>query len=371
MRNLDNDRDRSIERLLRETLGAQAAAPPSGACLDAETAAAWADETLGPRDRAKAETHAAGCARCQALLAALVRTSPPAPVHSWFRLSTIGWLAPLTAVAAGLIVLATLPRARLGDRAPARVDAVATAPAPPVSGAPAESKLEAPAADRKAALTEPLRKKDAAVLDERAKNKELDRLEQGAAAAPSAPSAKAFADAPAPSAAAKTAPPVAAPAPASAEAQNAVSAGAAGAQQKMLMSRAAAGGLVTKRANDVRQPTLIASTNPRQLWQIGTDGAVLHTVDGGSTWETQRTGVAVTLTAGASPSPSVCWLVGPSGIVVLTTDGRSWQTIPFQEKVDLVAVRATNEKTATVTAADGRTFSTTDGGVTWTPFRNH
>jgi photosystem II stability/assembly factor-like uncharacterized protein len=33
---------------------------------------------------------------------------------------------------------------------------------------------------------------------------------------------------------------------------------------------------------------------------------------------------------------------------------------------DLVAVRATDDKTAIVTSADGRLFSTDNGGATWT-----
>ena len=113
--------------------------------------------------------------------------------------------------------------------------------------------------------------------------------------------------------------------------------------------------------------SLIVSANSRSRWLLGTNGVVQHSTDGGSTWETQRTGASVTLTAGVSPSPSVCWLVGPGGIVLLSTDGRSWQALPFVDKIDLVSVRASDEKSATVTAAGGRTFTTTDGGLTWTP----
>jgi photosystem II stability/assembly factor-like uncharacterized protein len=61
----------------------------------------------------------------------------------------------------------------------------------------------------------------------------------------------------------------------------------------------------------------------------------------------------------------VCWLVGRAGTVLLSTDGRSWQRLAFPEAVNLVSVTATDTKTATVTASDGRRFSTTDGGVTW------
>lgn len=71
-------------------------------------------------------------------------------------------------------------------------------------------------------------------------------------------------------------------------------------------------------------------------------------------------------TAGASPSPLVCWLVGPQGLVLLSTDGRSWKRIGFPETVDLTSIEATDDKTATITALNGRTFKTTDGGQAWT-----
>ena len=117
--------------------------------------------------------------------------------------------------------------------------------------------------------------------------------------------------------------------------------------------------------NAVRDP-LILSSNPRNRWRIGRDGSVDHSTDGGTTWQPQSTGAAVTLRAGGSPSASVCWLVGPGGVVVLTTDeGRSWQRIAFPAAVDLTLVRATDGVTATVVATDGREFTTADGGRTW------
>jgi photosystem II stability/assembly factor-like uncharacterized protein len=39
--------------------------------------------------------------------------------------------------------------------------------------------------------------------------------------------------------------------------------------------------------------------------------------------------------------------------------------VAFPEAVDLSAIRATDERRASVSTADGRTFSTTDGGSTW------
>ena len=52
-----------------------------------------------------------------------------------------------------------------------------------------------------------------------------------------------------------------------------------------------------------------------------------------------------------------------------TTDGRSWARIPFPEAVPLTSIRATDDKTATVTTEDGRQFVTEDGGRTWARVR--
>jgi photosystem II stability/assembly factor-like uncharacterized protein len=50
---------------------------------------------------------------------------------------------------------------------------------------------------------------------------------------------------------------------------------------------------------------------------------------------------------------------------MLSADGATWQLRPFPEAINLAAVRAIDAKTAVVTTADGRQFSTTDGGATW------
>jgi hypothetical protein len=86
----------------------------------------------------------------------------------------------------------------------------------------------------------------------------------------------------------------------------------------------------------------------------------------GPGWSAVPTDVAAQLTAGAAPSTSVCWLVGRGGVVMISIDeGRNWRRLAFPEITDLSAVRATDARTASVTTADGRMFSTSDGGVTW------
>jgi photosystem II stability/assembly factor-like uncharacterized protein len=73
----------------------------------------------------------------------------------------------------------------------------------------------------------------------------------------------------------------------------------------------------------------------------------------------------VVLTAGSAPARDVCWIVGRAGLVLLSNTGTAWQRRPFPEAADLTAVRAIDARTAVVTTADGRQFSTADGGATW------
>ena len=99
--------ERSVHRLLTRALRDDAV-PDAASCLDAETVAAWMDGALAADLRAAAEGHAAGCARCQAVLAAMARTAPPAAPRSWWPASlTIRWLVPAAAAvtAAALLIL--------------------------------------------------------------------------------------------------------------------------------------------------------------------------------------------------------------------------------------------------------------------------
>jgi photosystem II stability/assembly factor-like uncharacterized protein len=115
-------------------------------------------------------------------------------------------------------------------------------------------------------------------------------------------------------------------------------------------------------------PLQIRSADSTVLWRTG-EGVVQRSADGGVSWITQNTGTTAVMLAGSSPSAQVCWLVGRAGAVLLSPDGIAWQPRRFTEPLDLVAVRAVDARAATVTAADGRQFSTADGGLTWTPLQ--
>src|SRR5438309_6443154 len=103
-----DERDDLIERTLRRSALGSA---PDGACLDAETAAAWADGNLDEARLLQARRHAADCERCQSMMAALMaaeehgraeqasRAVRPSSVFSRFRWS---WAVPLATAATAL-----------------------------------------------------------------------------------------------------------------------------------------------------------------------------------------------------------------------------------------------------------------------------
>src|SRR5262245_3657697 len=146
-------------RLLREALRGALAPDPAAPCLDAETLAAWADGTLSARERTAAESHAAACARCQALLAAMVRATPPPAQRRWWRSPAFGWLVPIAVAATAVVVWINLPqsgseRFAASQRAPAAAAAAAPtesarfATAPPAAADRLASKDEKREADQ-------------------------------------------------------------------------------------------------------------------------------------------------------------------------------------------------------------------------------
>ena len=111
------DRDRSIETLLRQR---QREADPQSMeqCVDAEVLAAWMDDGLSSDALAAVEKHAAGCARCQALLASMARTKPVVVDKPWWRALTAKWLVPIAAVATGLVVWVSVNNSSRESKAP-------------------------------------------------------------------------------------------------------------------------------------------------------------------------------------------------------------------------------------------------------------
>jgi hypothetical protein len=351
-------------RALRETLRDHLATPLSSTsgCVDVDMLAAWGDGTLSRRDRATVESHAATCARCQAMLAAMAKTALPA--RKWWQASTVRWLVPIAVCSALAIVIWTnvpvgrqAARVRLSERGGERDRLSASAPvsetrsAEVATAAPkAIDKLERPSESKPA-------ERRAAETDKPSALAEVVAVPSAPVlTVPTAPSSTVQpASAIAPDVAARDAlvPP---PAQAQAELRSAAARGRAG-----VAASARAEGFRTSVA-----PLEIPSPNRNIRWRIVAGTSVERSTDSGITWQAQSIGAAVRLmTAGAAPSPTTCWLVGAGGVVLVSQDGQTWERVAFPEAIDLTAILATDGSNATVTAADGRVFSTTDGGKTW------
>jgi hypothetical protein len=397
----DNDRDRAIEHVLRQV---SAAAPVDDrACVDGETIAAWTEGQLRGAEADTIERHLSTCARCQQLLAAFARTSPP-PVVAMplWRRWRLQWLVPIATAATVAAIWVATPQQ---DRA-----AYVEPPAPNQASRPSES---APA--RQDGLSQSAAAKPDAVQESDAassrRNRAANPLARKAASAPAAPSAlekreefekrlddqKAIVDLQTPPATAAPAPAAAAPPPAApvprAEADTEKrDTGLRPQQRESTAAGAVAGGAVAETAprapqaaptsaNDQRErsaqvgalrgfaqtsaPREIVSPNPANRWRITGGRQVERTTNSGTRWEAVTLPSTGVLTAGTSPGPTVCWIVGRGGTVYLTTDGSRFIRIAFPEPLDLVSITATDDRHATVTAADGRTFATADRGETW------
>ncbi len=110
---------------------------------------------------------------------------------------------------------------------------------------------------------------------------------------------------------------------------------------------------------------LIASPDRAVQWRIGRGGIIERTTDSGKTWSGQFVNGQPGLAAGSAPSAKICWVVGRAGMILRTKDGENWEKIVPPATIDFTGIKAKDEKTATIIAADGRGFSTDDGGKTW------
>jgi hypothetical protein len=117
---------------------------------------------------------------------------------------------------------------------------------------------------------------------------------------------------------------------------------------------------------------MIVAPDGKHAWRVGATGVIEATADGGRSWNLQESGVSNDLTSGSAPSEKVCWLVGKGGTILITTDGgKQWvaRSSPIPE--DLSGVHALDANHATVWSLSNRkSFETADGGVSWTPAAN-
>ena len=388
MRKTDQ-RDQSIDRLLRR-LEPGADLPATDTCVDAEMLAAWMDGSLSGDALDRAEHHAAGCARCQAMLASMARTTPKteAAARPWWRMLPAKWVVPIAAAATALVVWVSVdrqPKAVVGPVTTGQTARASEPVAPPTALADAQERSEGAGQNARLAREKDAfarRAKAEAPTDGRAQRKSLSGPVAGGAVArqttdalgPSLQARSGNAASVASPAAATPAP--AAPPPTTQAMPNATPVPAAEPSDARRIAEtvtappesAAKEMRIAGRAADVAAFATGVEIRRRNRHSDGgcrLPATIQRSTDRGVTWKPQVAPAGIVLTAGSSPARDVCWIVGRAGAVLLSTDGTTWQLRPFPEAVNLTAVRASDAKTAVVTTSDGRQFSTTDGGATW------
>jgi hypothetical protein len=323
----DPNRDDALDPLLRQAARSLDGERPSGGCLEPDEVAAWADGNLRSSESARLETHAASCARCRAVMAAMVQTTPAADEArpAWWKAPVLRWAAPLAAVAAAAVIWVNVER---GDPAEAPAGQVLMAPAekqaPPVRD-PTDPR---PAQADSTANTQAAPPLDRLQPRARRESFEAKREDTGARA-----QATAKAD-PVPPPAAQAVP-----------------------ERSAAVARDAV-------AFSASRPFEVSSPDSSIRWRVR-PGVAERSRDAGATWEAIPLPVQLPLTTGQCVTADVCWLAGAAGTVLRTTDGRTWLAVASPSAVDITSLSASGPLHATVTAADGRTFVTTDGGKTW------
>jgi hypothetical protein len=398
---IEKRKEQAFERILAEALSSGARGAD---CPDAETLAAFYEHALAPAEVAEWRAHFAGCSRCQQTLAAMAASDPnplsdrevkrfgelvaAASAAPRARMSKFPWyldprtLAPFAAAAVfagALWITVHSPGAGTYEAdlhpavSPSAPLVAENQPAPPPQSVP----IQKPAA--RVAAQSP------------AQYAAISATPQPAAAAPPSPPAPAAnAESAADRGFASAAP---APSPQFAQEQSAAedSTSATAASGSEAAAAPASGGVTggmkaaplystaPAKAKSLRTQASAASqaqdkNNPQNIWRFGRGGQIERSSDGGATWMAQASPVRAELLAGSAPSDTVCWLVGRAGTILRTIDGASWVVVASPPQAeqngqppDLTFVDARDALFAVVGTADGRRFSTSDGGKTWQP----
>jgi hypothetical protein len=119
--------------------------------------------------------------------------------------------------------------------------------------------------------------------------------------------------------------------------------------------------------------SLLKAPSGQIVWRVGAAGSIQRSVDAGRTWTPQASPSSADWLSGTAVSATVAWVGGRQGAIARTLDGENWQTVPPPAQSadaagklpDWLAVAARDAQSATVTAGDGRRFTTQDGGKSW------
>jgi photosystem II stability/assembly factor-like uncharacterized protein len=110
----------------------------------------------------------------------------------------------------------------------------------------------------------------------------------------------------------------------------------------------------------------ISFADQKNGWAVGDGGVIIHTSDGGTTWQKQSSPVALILLAVHFANNRKGWAVGEKTHILYTEDGgKSWRIQFKQEDWTLHSISFYDENTGWVSGEYGYIYGTTNGGATW------
>lgn len=406
------DQDEALAGLLRRSLSRPANAGDD--CPGPDILAAYYERSLEKDEVTRYELHFSQCAHCREQLAAMVRSEEkpqPASKDAWawdWR-----WLAATAAVLIIVSAWGLTWSARRSSKPvasnqsqPTPLLALSEPNQPPAPGpeSPPAPSLDAPSPKVSPPPPQPEPKRAAPVLrDEPNQNlpaaskkqeiaparefsnrrdaslQELDKTSQVGSTAPRVGEPQALASAAAPAIAVTPRSAAAPPSPKANDANGVIVAeekarstteaksGDAPAPTSLNALKNRTQSAAVQATDQLSDQVLITTPDSKVLWRIAGAGFVERTTDGGATWQGQLPEPDAQLSAGSAPGAKVCWLVGRNGLILLTKDAANWKKIPPPIPADFTLVTAKNVSSATITAADGQKFVTTDGGKKWKP----
>jgi photosystem II stability/assembly factor-like uncharacterized protein len=112
----------------------------------------------------------------------------------------------------------------------------------------------------------------------------------------------------------------------------------------------------------------IAAASPQLLWAVGDNGTILHTTNGGDDWNDQTSGIASGLNAVAFVDSSNGWAAGDNETILHTTNGGTSWSIQYSShgQASVNALFFISSLEGWAAGSGGRIYHTTDGGGVWT-----
>jgi putative zinc finger protein len=296
-----NERDESIDSLLKSHLPIRSTQPGHGPCVEPDVIAAWSDGNLAAEEAALIEAHLASCASCQQTLAVFARTEPASvSAPSLWQRWRLQWVVPIAAAATAVAIYVSLPDDRGTVPQPEATVAIGPQVVPGAPAAPSAIPEAAPPPQQK-----PLAGQDVkSVRPPRALEKETRREADNVAPVPAPQATLSDADA-----APRPAPATLAP-----EAPQAKSRADAAARQEAFQS--------------ATTPTEIVSPDPLVRWRVLPTGRLERSTNAGRTWEMVTVPEAVNVVAIRAISTTAAILTTADGRQFRTDDGgKTWTTI--------------------------------------------